>query len=227
MRIMFFTSSSVIESGIPRFTISVRVDLELVGRHVFTEVGAENRAAVLHDVGADVTGHHDRDLHVRRVDAEVFEQGLGEALHRELRRAVGGVRNAGAERAQNPFTLLVLTRWPSVLATSSGHERAAAVVDARPVDRERLVPLLAITGDEAAATADAGVVEQQIDVVGVVLFDDRIVESLHRVFVGHVADVGRDPSCPPARPSRRRSCVSASESLRTSHVATEQPSAAS
>ena len=38
-------------------------------------------------------------LHVRRVEAEVLEQRLGEALHRELGRAVGGVRDAGAERS--------------------------------------------------------------------------------------------------------------------------------
>ena len=54
--------------------------------------------AVDHDVGADVAGHHHRHLHVGRVHAEVLDQRLGEPLHRELRRAVGRVRDARAER---------------------------------------------------------------------------------------------------------------------------------
>ena len=83
---------------------------EVVGGHVVRLGTTEHPAAVDDDVGADVAGHHDRDLDVRRVDPEVLDERLGEALHRELGRAVGGVRDAGPSEAQKPFTLLVLTR---------------------------------------------------------------------------------------------------------------------
>jgi hypothetical protein len=44
-------------------------------------------------------------------------------------------------------------------------ERARGVVDAAPAHAERLLPQRAIAGDEAAAATDAGVVEQQVDVI--------------------------------------------------------------
>ena len=55
-------------------------------------------------------GHHDRDLHVRGVDAEVLEQRLGEALHRELGALYAVCGTPGPSDAQKPFTLLVLIR---------------------------------------------------------------------------------------------------------------------
>ena len=54
-------------------------------------VAAEVGAGVEHDRRADVAGHHDGRPQVRRVQAEVGDQRLGEPLHGELRRAVGGV----------------------------------------------------------------------------------------------------------------------------------------
>ena len=72
------------------------------------------------------------------------------------------------------------------------HEGAHAVVHAAPADVERALPHGAVVGDDGAAAADAGVVEQQVDVIGLVLGDDGIAEGEHRRLVGHVAHVRRD-----------------------------------
>ena len=100
---------------------------------------------------------------------QIGDQRLGEALHRELRRAVGGVRHARPERRPEAVDAAgvddVRLRRPS--AASAGTR--ACRVDAAPADVERPLPLLAAVGDHAAAAADAGVVEQQVDPVGAVL----------------------------------------------------------
>ena len=58
----------------------------------------EHLGGVEHDRRADVAGHDEHDLHVRGVEAQVGDQRLGESLHGELGAAVGGVRDARAER---------------------------------------------------------------------------------------------------------------------------------
>ena len=98
----------------------------------------------------------------------------------------------GPSEAQKPFTLLVLTRWPSSAGDEQRDERPAAVVDAAPADLERAVPLLAAGEDEAAAAADAGVVEHEVHVVGVVLGDHLVAEALHVGLDADVAAVGGD-----------------------------------
>src|SRR5262245_25537450 len=52
----------------------------------FGDVDPEDLTAVENDVGADVAGHHHRDVYVGRVVPEVLDERLGEPLHRELRR---------------------------------------------------------------------------------------------------------------------------------------------
>src|SRR5205823_10375950 len=59
---------------------------------------------------------------------------------------------------------------------------------------EGAFPLVPLAGDEAAAATDAGVVEQQVDVVGLVLVDDLVTEAVDLGFVGHITEVGRDAS---------------------------------
>ena len=108
------------------------------------EVGFEvavDAPAVDDDVGADVAGHDDGHLHVRGVDPEVLEQRLGEALHGELRRAVGGVRDAGTERCPETVHAAGVDEVAVVAGDEQRDEGPCAVVDAAPADRERLVPL--------------------------------------------------------------------------------------
>ena len=59
----------------------------------------------------------------------------------------------------------------------------------------------AAIGDHAAAAADAGVVEQQMDLVGVVAVGDLVAKPLDLRLVRHVGDVRRDAQ--PLRQSRR------------------------
>ena len=136
--------------------------------------------------------HHHRALDVRRVHAEVGLQRLAEPLHRELGGAVGGVRHGGADRGPEAVDA---RRVDDVAAVGLQHHRqegAGAVVDAEPADVEGALPFRALVRDHAAAAADAGVVEQQMDLVGVVLLGDLGGEALDVIFVGDVGDMGGD-----------------------------------
>ena len=79
-----------------------------------------------------------------------------------------------------------------------GERRAAAgrlgsVVDAAPTHGEAPVPRFTGVGEQAAAAAQAGVVEQEMDVVGLVLLDDLVAEREDRLLRRDVAEVGGDP----------------------------------
>ena len=78
------------------------------------------------------------------------------------------------------------------LAERAGHE-----VDAVPADVERAFPFLAAVLDEAAATADARVVEKQVDVLGLERIADVVPEGGDLVLECHVAKGARDPGALP------------------------------
>ena len=129
-------------------------------------IAAELDHRVACDLRADVAGHHDRGGEVRGVDPEVDDQRLGEAADGELGGAVRGVR---ADRAEARPETVDAARVDDVAALGSQqhrHERAGAVEHTAPADREDPVPLAGIAGHQAATATDAGVVEQQVDVVG-------------------------------------------------------------
>src|SRR5204862_338076 len=84
-----------------------------------------------------------------------LHQRLGEALHRELRGAIGRVRDAGAERRPEPVHARGVRDVALVARDQQRHERPAAVVDAAPADAERAVPVVTRAGDERAAAAVA------------------------------------------------------------------------
>ena len=69
---------------LPDFLDLLRVEL--------IRVAAEHRHGVRDDLCTDVARHDHGALHVRCVDAQVRDERLREALHRELRGAVGRVR---------------------------------------------------------------------------------------------------------------------------------------
>ena len=58
------------------------------------------------------------------------------------------------------------------------HEGADAEIDAAPADVEGALPLLPGVGEQAAATADAGIVEQEMDPVGLLLLDQLVAKAL-------------------------------------------------
>src|SRR5882762_8810598 len=57
-------------------------------------------------------------------------------------------------------------------------KRAGAVIDAAPADVERALPFVAAIGNHAAAAADTGVVEQQVDLVGLVTVGNLVAKPL-------------------------------------------------
>ena len=121
--------------------------------------------------------------------AKVGHQRLGEALHGELRGAVGGVRHARHQRGPEAVGAGGVDDVALVGAHQHRQERPARIVDAEPVDLEDTVPLLPVGQHEAAAAADARVVEEQVDAVGVVLARHVFGEAPYLRFVSDVGDV--------------------------------------
>jgi hypothetical protein len=80
-------------------------------------------------------------------------------------------------------------------------EGARAVVDAAPADVEGPFPFFAAVRDHAAAAADPGVVEEQMDLVGAVALCDFVPKPLHLRRVGHVGYMRGDAQS--LRQSRR------------------------
>ena len=142
--------------------------------------------------GADVARHDDRALDVRGIDSEVGLQRLGEALHRELGGAVGGLRQVRADLRPEAVDAGGVDDVALVGLLQHRQEGARAVIDAEPADVEGALPLLAAVGKHAGAAADPGVVEQEMDPVHLVLLLDFVAEALHLGFVGHIDDVRCD-----------------------------------
>src|SRR5262249_61596602 len=68
-------------------------------------------------------------------------------------------------------------------------KRAGAVVDTAPADVERALPFVAAIGNHAPATADTGVVEQQVDPVDLVTVGNLVAEPLDLRPVGDIGDM--------------------------------------
>jgi hypothetical protein len=77
-------------------------------------------------------------------------------------------------------------------------KRAGAVVDTTPADVERTLPFVVAIGNHAAAAADTGVVEQQVDLVDLVTVGNLIAKPL---------DLRREATRP-ASGQRHRQCAS-------------------
>src|SRR6185295_3246261 len=71
-------------------------------------------------------------------------------------------------------------------------EGADAEINAAPADVEGALPLLERVGEQAAATADAGIVEQEMDLVGRLLLDQLIAKTLEMVLNRNVGDMRGD-----------------------------------
>jgi hypothetical protein len=94
--------------------------------------------------------------------------------------------------AQNPLMLLVFDDVAFVGLLQHREEGPRVVVDATPAHVERLFPFVAAVGNHAPAAADASVVEQKMDLVGVLTLCDFMAKPLHLRFVGHIGDMRRD-----------------------------------
>src|SRR5262249_12116527 len=125
--------------------------------------------------------------------AEVLYERFREAAHGDLGRAVGVVRHAWAKRCPEAVHTAGVDQHAIAAGDQQRHERAGAVVHPPPVDGERTLPLRPGVGDEAAAAADAGVAEHQVDVIAGVLLEQLIAEPQHLRLVGDVAGMSGDP----------------------------------
>jgi hypothetical protein len=129
---------------------------------------------------------------VRRVQPEIVDQRFGKSLHREFGGAIGGVRYARSDGSPEPVDAGGIDDVALVGLLQQRQKGADAEIDAAPADVEGFFPLLTGVGEQAAATADTGVVEQQMDPVGGLLLDQFIAEAQQLVLHGNVGDVGGD-----------------------------------
>ena len=153
---------------------------------------ATGAQGVRDDVGAYVPWHHDGDPDLRRVGAQVFDERLGEALDGELGRAVGRVRNARAKCRPEAVHAAGVDQDAVAAGDQQRQERAGAEIHPPPVDGEGALPLLPGVLDEAAAAADAGVGEDQVDVIGGVLLEQFVAEPQDLRLVGDVTGMAGD-----------------------------------
>src|SRR6516165_189608 len=139
-----------------------------------------------------MAGHDDRALDVRRIEREVRQQSFAKTLHRKFCGAIGGMRpvtsNGGPEAVDaagiDDVTLLgVAQQW---------QKGTGAVIDAVPADPERSFPFGAVAVDKAAAATDPGIVEQQMNMVGVEIALYGLGESQHLVLDRHIGRECRD-----------------------------------
>ena len=139
-----------------------------------------------------MAGHDDRAFDVWRVDLEIGDQRLGEAFHCEFRRRIGGMRNARSDRRPEAVDAAGVDDVALVRFQHHRQEGAGAVVDPAPAHVERPFPLLAAMGEHAAAAADTGIVEEEMDLVGPVPLGDFVAKSLDLRRVGHIGEMRRD-----------------------------------
>ena len=88
------------------------------------------------------------------------DQRLGESLHREFGGAVGRVRHAQSDRGPEPVDAGSIDDVALIGLYKQRQKGADAEINPAPADVECPFPLLARVGEQAAAAADAGVVEQ-------------------------------------------------------------------
>ena len=127
------------------------------------------------------------------VEPKVVYQPLGESPDGELRCAVGGVRHVASERGPEAVDAAGVDDMSFLTCQQHGQESPAHEIDAVPTDVEGPLPLLLGTRDKAAATPNARIVEQQIDVCNAVLGFNFASEDVHLIRHRHIAHVAGDP----------------------------------
>src|SRR5204862_560619 len=166
---------------------------ELLLGHRVGLTAALDLARVQWDRRADMAGHDDRAFDVRGVDAQIGDQRLGEALDREFCRAVGGVRDLRPDRSPEAIDAARVDNVAFLGLLQHRQKCAGAVVDTAPADVEGALPFLAAMRKHAAAAADPGIVEQEMDLVGVVMPPDVVAEPRDLRLVRYIGEICRDP----------------------------------
>ena len=147
---------------------------------------------VVANTRADMSRHDDGHLDVWRVDPEIGNQRLGEALHRELRRGIGGMRHVGSDRGPETVHAAGVDDVCLIRGAQHRQEGPRVQIDATPTDVEGAFPFRALADDHTPAATDTSVVEQQVNAIGSVLGRNLVTETKHVGFIGDVGDVRRD-----------------------------------
>ena len=126
---------------------------------------------------------------MRRVDPEIRDQRLGKAFHGKLGCRIGGVGDVGADGGPEAVDAAGVDDVGRVGGPQQWQEGAGGEVDAAPTDIEGPLPLLAAVDHEAAAAADAGIVEQEVDPVCRMLRPDLVAKAQHVDLIGDVCQV--------------------------------------
>lgn len=179
----------VLSHLLPPFPNSVYIFISPVHWVLLTEYSA----GVDCDVRTHATRHHDRRLKVRCIEPEVIDQCFGESLDGKFGRTIGRMRYVAPKRCPESIDTAGIHNVPLTALEQHGQKRPAKIVDAVPADIECPLPLFPRAVNETAATTNTGIVEQQIDVTGLVLFLDLLPECLHLVFCGNIAAMGGYP----------------------------------
>ena len=165
---------------------------DFLGGELVGLVAGLDLARIGNDGRADMARHHHRAFDVRCVQPQVGLQRFAEALHRELGGAVGGVRHVGTDGSPEAVDARCVDDMAAIGLEHHRQEGPCAVVDTEPADVEGPLPFAALVQEHAAAAADAGIVEQQVDLVGVLVARDLGRKALDVVLVGDIAEMGGD-----------------------------------
>src|SRR6516162_9278646 len=122
-------------------------------------------------------------------------------LTANFRSRIGGMRDAWSDRGPKAVDDAGVDDVALLGVLQHRQQRAGAVIDATPADVERALPFVAAVGNHAAAAADTGVVEQQVDLVGLVTVGNLVAKALDLRPVGDIDDVRGDAQA--LRQSRR------------------------
>ena len=140
-----------------------------------------------------MAGHDDRAGHIRRIQAQVGDEGFGEALDRKLGSRIGGMRHAGAKTGPEAIDAADVHQMAARAGHQHRQEGARPEIHAEPDHIESPLPLAAITGHKTATAADAGVIEEQIDVLCLMLDHHLLAKGDQIGLFANVGHTGGDP----------------------------------
>ncbi len=124
-----------------------------------------------------MAGHDDGHADMGGMYPQIGDQRLAKALDREFRRGISSVRHRRSDRRPKPIDTAGVDDVTLVRLLEHGQEGAGVEINPSPADIEDAFPFIAGVGDDTAAAADSGIVEQQVDLVGLLLRHDRVPET--------------------------------------------------
>src|SRR3954454_16572714 len=116
---------------------------------------------------------------MRRVDPQISDQRLREPLDGEFRGRIGSMWDAWPDRGPEAVDATGVDDVAFLGVLQQRQKRAGAVIGAAPKDFNPAPTSVAAIGTHAAAAAETGFVEQQVDLVGLVAVANLVAKPLH------------------------------------------------